>query len=108
MKKASTVAAARERNRAPSDGTDFDPRQLLSALMAFKHCDFSARLPENWTGAPGKVTDTFNVVIETNERMTRELERIDRVVGNEGRIAQRASIGETLSHRSNVLSTNAT
>ena len=33
-------------------------------------------------------------VIETNQRMTRELERIGRVVGKEGRITQRASIGE--------------
>ena len=94
MKKAPVVAAARPRNRATSDGTDFDTGQLLSALMAFKRGDFSARLPEDWTGVPGKIADTFNAVIEANERMTRELERIGRVVGKEGRIAQRASIGE--------------
>src|SRR5207249_588352 len=41
-----------------------------------------------------KIADTFNTVIETNEHMTRELERIGRVVGKEGRITQRASIGE--------------
>ena len=58
--------------------------------MAFKRGDFSARLPENWTGVPGKIADTFNAVIEANQRMTRELERIGRVVGKEGRIAQRA------------------
>ena len=62
--------------------------------MAFKRGDFSARLPEDWTGVPGKIADTFNAVIETNQRMTRELERIGRVVGKEGRITQRASIGE--------------
>ena len=33
MKKAPVVAAARPRNRATSDGTDFDTGQLLSALM---------------------------------------------------------------------------
>src|SRR5215470_17119850 len=94
MKKAPIVAAARRRNRAPSNGIDFDTRQLLSALMAFKRGDFSARLPENWTGVPGKIADTFNSVIDTNQRMTRELERIARVVGEEGRISQRASLGE--------------
>src|SRR5207245_2901101 len=52
----------------------------------------SARLPENWTGVPGKIADTFNAVIETNERMTRELERIVHVGGKEGRIAERASL----------------
>src|SRR5258708_35641557 len=94
MKKASTVAAARQRNRAPSNGTDFDTSQLLSALMAFERGDFSARLPEDWTGLSGKIADTFNAVIETNQRMTQELERIVHAVGKEGRIGQRASIGE--------------
>src|SRR5438067_85923 len=92
MKKAPIVAAARQRNRAPSNGTDFDSGQLLSALMAFKRGDFSARLPEDWTGVPGKIADTFNAVIERNERMARELERIGCVVGKEGRITQRASL----------------
>jgi HAMP domain-containing protein/signal transduction histidine kinase len=71
-----------------------DNGQLLAALMAFKRGDFSARLPEDWIGVPGKIADTFNAVIETNQRMTRELERIVHVVGKEGRISQRASLGE--------------
>ena len=41
----------------------------------------------------GKVADTFNEVIELNERMANELERISRVVGKEGKINQRASLG---------------
>src|SRR5258708_2308101 len=94
MKKAPLTKKTRQRNRAPSNGTDFDTSQLLSALMAFKRGDFSARLPEDWTGVPGKIADTFNAVIETNQRMTQELERIVHAVGKEGRIGQRASIGE--------------
>ena len=94
MKKAPLTKKTRTQNRPQTNGNDFDTGQLLSALMAFKRGDFSARLPENWTGVPGKIADTFNEVIEANERMTRELERIGRVVGKEGRIAQRASIGE--------------
>jgi HAMP domain-containing protein/signal transduction histidine kinase/CheY-like chemotaxis protein len=94
MKKAPLSKKTRRQNRPQSNGNDFDTGQLLAALMAFKRGDFSARLPENWTGLPGKIADTFNEVIEANERMTRELERIGRVVGKEGRIAQRAAIGE--------------
>jgi HAMP domain-containing protein/signal transduction histidine kinase/ActR/RegA family two-component response regulator len=94
MKKAPLTKKTRQRNRAPSNGTDFDTSQLLSALMAFKRGDFSARLPEDWVGVPGKIADTFNTVIETNQRMTQELERIVHAVGKEGRIGQRASIGE--------------
>src|SRR4029077_667754 len=94
MKKAPLTKKTRQRNRAPSNGTDFDTGQLLSALMSFRRGDFSARLPEDWTGVQGKIADTFNAVIEMNERMARELERIGHVVGKEGRITHRVSIGE--------------
>src|SRR5262245_40519323 len=70
-----------------------DSTALLSALTALKKGDFSVRLPLDWTGIAGKVADTFNEVIELNERMAKELERISRVVGTEGRINQRASLG---------------
>src|SRR5216110_29309 len=94
MKKTPVTKKARSRNRSHTNGNELETRQLLSALMAFKRGDFSARLPENWTGVPGKIADTFNAVIETNERMTRELERIVHVVGKEGRITQRASLSD--------------
>jgi HAMP domain-containing protein/signal transduction histidine kinase/CheY-like chemotaxis protein len=71
-----------------------DAAALLSALTALKKGDFSARLPCDWTGVAGKVADTFNDVIETTERMARELARLSRVVGKEGKIAQRASLGD--------------
>src|SRR5439155_22160266 len=94
MKKAPLLTKTRPRSRSQSNGRELDTGQLLSALMAFKRGDFSARLPEDWTGVPGKIADTFNAVIETNQRTTRELERIVHAVGKEGRISQRASIGE--------------
>src|SRR5438045_9117849 len=92
MKKAPLTERTRRQNRPGTNGNEFDRGQLLAALTAFKRGDLSARLPENWTGVPGKIADTFNTVIETNERMARELERIVHVVGKEGRIAQRASL----------------
>src|SRR5438067_2065081 len=92
MKKAPLVTKTRPRKVSQTNGSELDTKQLLAALMAFKRGDFSARLPENWTGVPGKIADTFNLVIESNERMTRELERIVNVVGKEGRITERASL----------------
>ncbi len=70
-----------------------DATALLTALTALKKGDFTVRLPLDWTGVAGKVADTFNDVIELNERMADELERISRVVGKEGKINQRASLG---------------
>src|SRR6266403_1907829 len=103
MKKAPLGTRTRLRNHSQSNGNELDNGQLLAALMAFKRGDFSARLPEDWTGVPGKIADTFNAVIEANQRMTRELERIGRVVGKEGRIAQRASIGEATNSWSDAI-----
>jgi hypothetical protein len=92
MNKAAPGTKARPQNRSQFNGPELDTRQLLAALMAFKRGDFSARLPEDWTGIAGKIADTFNTVIEANERMNRELERIVHVVGREGRITERASL----------------
>src|SRR5437870_7942120 len=94
MKKAPLITNARPRNRSQSNGSEFDTRRLLAALMAFKRGDFSARLPDDWTGTAGKIADTFNDVIRTNQRMTQELERIVRAVGKEGRIAERAALSD--------------
>jgi HAMP domain-containing protein/signal transduction histidine kinase/CheY-like chemotaxis protein len=71
-----------------------DCTRVLSALNSFKRGDFTVRLPQEWTGVAGKVADAFNDVVALNQRMARELERLSRVVGKEGRITQRASLGD--------------
>src|SRR6185295_8475166 len=93
-KKTLRSAGVRPVNGSHTDNNQCDNRQLLAALMAFKRGDFTARLPDDWTGVAGKIADTFNEVIEKNERLTKELDRIGQVVGKEGRITQRASIGD--------------
>jgi signal transduction histidine kinase/HAMP domain-containing protein/DNA-binding response OmpR family regulator len=91
--KASTERRAARGERAWA-GEALDRGQLLTALVAFKKGDFSARLPIDLEGLDGKIADTFNDVVELNDRMAKELERLGRVVGKEGKITQRASIGE--------------
>src|SRR5437773_1495108 len=97
MKKNTSIPRARPVRQLPDsslNGDQLDSKQLLAALTAFKRGDFSAQLPDDWTGIAGKVADTFNDVIRLNQRLTQELARIGRVVGKEGRIRQRASLGE--------------
>ncbi|MCA1601285.1 MAG: HAMP domain-containing protein, partial [Acidobacteria bacterium] len=65
---------------------------LLKALMAFKRGDFSVRLPGEWSGEAGKIADTFNDIIELSDRTAKEVERVSRVVGREGKITNRASV----------------
>ncbi|HEV7221864.1 MAG TPA: HAMP domain-containing protein, partial [Pirellulales bacterium] len=71
----------------------YSQRKLLAALLALKKGNFTARLPVGGDGIDGKIADVFNDVIELNQRMANELERLSRVVGKEGRISQRAGIG---------------
>jgi HAMP domain-containing protein/signal transduction histidine kinase len=93
MKKTASAPRLRSANRSYLNGDQLDSKQLLAALTALKRGDFSAQLPDDWTGIPGKVADTFNDVIRLNQRLTQELARIGHVVGKEGRIRQRASLG---------------
>ncbi len=76
-----------------TDTDNLDAKQLLRTLTAVKKGDFSVRMPIDETGIAGKIADTLNDIIERNERMAAELERISNVVGKEGKISQRASIG---------------
>ena len=48
----------------------------------------------NWLGMAGKIADTFNDVAEMNKRLASELVRLNRVVGQQGKITQRASATE--------------
>ncbi len=72
---------------------DIDLKQLLRVLTAVKKGDFSVRMPVDSSGTAGKVCDVLNDIIELNEKMAKEFERISTVVGKEGKITQRASIG---------------
>ena len=69
------------KKKEPKDPTILDRKQLLEALLAFKKGNFAVRLPINLEGVDGKIADAFNEVIERNEKMSRELERLGRVVG---------------------------
>src|SRR5256886_15527097 len=93
MKKPASAPRLRSANSSSLNGDQLDSKQLLAALTAFKRGDFSAQLPDDWTGIAGKVADTFNDVIGLNQRLTQELARISRVAGKEARTRQRGSLG---------------
>ncbi len=66
---------------------------LLNTLIAFKRGDFTVRMPVDQTDLEGKVADALNDVLEINQKMVSEFERISRAVGKDGKITQRAYIG---------------
>src|SRR5687768_17460569 len=85
------VAVAPPPDVAPDS---IDERQLLAALRAVRRGDFSVRLPLDRTGLAGEIAEAFNDIVELNQRSSKEMRRISTVVGRDGRIGQRASLGE--------------
>jgi HAMP domain-containing protein/CheY-like chemotaxis protein/signal transduction histidine kinase len=67
--------------------------ELLHALQAMRVGDFSVRMAGDRIGLIGKVADTFNDIVATNQRMAQQLERVGQVVGREGRTKQRVRLG---------------
>jgi HAMP domain-containing protein/CheY-like chemotaxis protein/signal transduction histidine kinase len=65
--------------------------RILKCLTAVQKGNFSVRLPSDWTGLDGKIADSLNEIIEANERMAKELRRVSRMVGKQGKIGQRAA-----------------
>ncbi len=76
---------------APNGGSvSPDLSVILGALQTMREGDFSVRLPGYWTGMHGKIADTFNEIVATNQQMARELTRVGKAVGKEGRTSERA------------------
>ncbi|SEM48148.1 GAF sensor hybrid histidine kinase [Stigmatella aurantiaca] len=79
-----------------STSDSLDTRQLLRVLAAVQKGDFTVRMPVDTVGVAGKVADTLNDIIDLNERMAKEFERIGTMVGKEGRITQRATVASAV------------
>src|SRR4051794_9643104 len=91
------IISTEERNLAsiaPNGQARFLP-ELLLALQASRNGDFSVRLTGDPTGIEGKIADIFNDIVAANHRMAKELERVGRSVGREGKIKHRVALGTT-------------
>ncbi len=71
--------------RLGTDAKSLDQRKLLRVLQAVRDGDFSVRLASDQTGLAGKVADTFNEIVASNQRLARELERAGQIVGKDGK-----------------------
>jgi HAMP domain-containing protein/CheY-like chemotaxis protein len=77
---------------APASDADAFSLHLLHALQSVRIGDFSVRLPGDATGVNGKIADTFNEIVASNQRMAQQLEYVGQVVGREGKTRQRVKL----------------
>jgi signal transduction histidine kinase/HAMP domain-containing protein/DNA-binding response OmpR family regulator len=72
------------------NGAEIDSQSLLRVLSAVQLGDFTARMPVEGKGSAAKIATTLNSIIESNQRLDREIRRLSRHVGKEGDIKQPA------------------
>ncbi|MDZ4815356.1 MAG: HAMP domain-containing protein [Verrucomicrobiota bacterium] len=87
-----TTEIVPSRGHANGQSGEIDLLVLLDCLRSLDHGNFASRLPAHWTGVGGRISDAFNAVVEKNQALTRELERLGRLVGKEGKVTHRATL----------------
>jgi len=89
----SAVRGGAQHKNGDKNGAGIDSKVTLQVLAAVRRGDFSVRMPADWSGSAGKVAAALNSIIESNERLEREIRRLSRHIGQEGQV-QHASIGQ--------------
>ena len=94
-KKTANGAVAKKRSSRSDDddvsgvSSQAELQNLLQALRAMRAGDFSVRMTGEHDGLIGKIADTFNEIVTSNERMAQQLEHVGQVVGREGKTRHR-------------------
>src|SRR6266480_1222673 len=89
-----TKAATRSRNHQGNGADAIDSKVALRVLASVQRGDFAVRMPTEWSGSAGKVAAAINEIIESNQRLEREIRRLSRNVGKEGQV-KRAAVGHS-------------
>jgi CheY-like chemotaxis protein/HAMP domain-containing protein/GAF domain-containing protein len=79
--------AAASRRGGAVDPQDLE--RLLEALRRARDGDFSVRLPARGRGLQGELGAAFNELAARHERMEKELTRVCRSIGREGKLTER-------------------
>ena len=66
--------------------------ELLKILMKVRNGNFSVRLPQGQLGIKKSLCDTLNEIIDTNERMVTEFEKVGSSIGKQGKLTNRVSL----------------
>jgi HAMP domain-containing protein/signal transduction histidine kinase len=76
-----------------SDSEAHQLRELVKLMKSVRHGDFSIRLPVSGEGTVSALSEILNDIIETNDNLASEVVRVGKMVGREGIMTERASIG---------------
>ena len=89
-----SVQVRDSKNGTGSNPVEPDLSELLQALAAARDGDFSVRLRPRGSGDMARVARAFNELLERNDRMSREIGRVGKIIGREGRMTERFSLAD--------------
>ena len=67
-------------------------KEMLGVLRSVCRGDFTTRLSEKEVGVAGEIALAVNSLIEMNDRLAREIDRVAHGVGREGKVNQRVNL----------------
>ncbi len=88
-----TQRAVRRGHESKSQARTSDMERLLAGLQRLHEGDFSVRLRLREPGLSQQIAEIFNSLARRNQQLTHEFVRVADLVGRQGRIAERASLG---------------
>ncbi|MDA0182939.1 HAMP domain-containing protein [Solirubrobacter phytolaccae] len=91
-RKAAAAAAVTDNGSRFSATDEKALESILATLTAARDGDFGVRLPARRRDVIGDVQGRVNELVEMNARMAKELQRLARVVGRDGRMTERANL----------------
>jgi HAMP domain-containing protein/signal transduction histidine kinase/CheY-like chemotaxis protein len=79
-------------DRLATTVADADLEALLATVRAARAGDFSARIRVRRDSPLAEAAAELNELVERNERMAKELVRVGRIIGRDGRMTERAAL----------------
>jgi HAMP domain-containing protein/signal transduction histidine kinase/CheY-like chemotaxis protein len=95
---AATVVAAPKKTRPSSNGQlhkeepILDDAEFLKILLKVKNGDFSQRFPTDQDGTKKSICDALNEIIDLNERMVFEFQKVGKSIGKQGKLTNRVQL----------------
>jgi len=68
-------------------------RRMLHIAKSVRQGNLSVRFPVEEDGIPSEIGEVLNDILDLNENMINEFSRVSTIVGEEGKLTERASIG---------------
>lgn len=66
--------------------------EFLKILLKVKNGNFSQRFPTDQNGIKRSVCDTLNEIIDLNERMVFEFQKVGKSIGKQGKLTNRVAL----------------